>query len=165
DLEEVWLNLAHEFEPRAAKKQISLSVDFSVRVLSGHAFALSLLLRNLVANAINYTPAGGRVRVSSATEGEVLLLRVDDSGPGIPAIERERAFERFNRLGLTQIEGVGLGLSIVLSVVELHHAAIRLLDSPLGGLRAQVAFPMLSAASPPRAGDSPGAPGATASLG
>jgi signal transduction histidine kinase len=67
-------------------------------------------------------------------------LCVDDSGPGIPARERERAFERFNRLGQTKVEGVGLGLSIVLSVVELHRARIALLDSPLGGLRAQVLF-------------------------
>ena len=67
-----------------------------------------------------------------------VLLRVDDSGPGIPVLERERAFERFNRLGQTKIEGVGLGLSIVLSVVKLHDARIQLLDSPLGGLRVQV---------------------------
>ena len=74
-----------------------------------------------MANAINYTPAGGRVEVSSTHDGDSVVLTVDDSGPGIPAEQREHAFERFNRLEQTQIEGVGLGLSIVLSVVELHH--------------------------------------------
>lgn len=140
DLEELWLKLAYEFAPRAAKKQISLTVDFAVASVSGHAFALSLMLRNLVANAINYTPQRGSVQVSSFAQGESVLLRVDDSGPGIAAVERERAFERFNRLGQTQIDGVGLGLSIVLSVVELHRARIQLLVSPLGGLRAEVAL-------------------------
>jgi signal transduction histidine kinase len=143
DLDEVWQGLLHELAPRAAKRQIALAMEFSAPAVSGHGFALSLLLRNLVTNAINYTPPGGRVRVSSALQdsgAQVVLLRVDDSGPGIPAHERERAFERFNRLGQTKIEGVGLGLSIVLSVVKLQDARIQLLDSPLGGLRVQVAL-------------------------
>ena len=140
-LGEVYLELMRELGPRAAKKNISLVTHFAAEHLNGHAFAVSLLLRNLVVNAMHYTPENGRVEVGSARNGDVLELWVDDSGRGIPAAERERAFERFNRLGQTKIEGVGLGLSIVLSVVELHHAAIRLLDSPLGGLRAQVSFP------------------------
>jgi signal transduction histidine kinase len=138
DLEDLWQGLLHELAPRAAKRQIQLAVRFSVPGVSGHAFALSLLLRNLVANAIGYTPQGGQVQVSSVALGQAVLLRVDDTGPGIPAHERERAFERFNRLGQTQVEGVGLGLSIVLSVVELHGARIQMLASPLGGLRAQI---------------------------
>jgi signal transduction histidine kinase len=68
------------------------------------------------------------------------VLCVDDTGKGIPAADREHAFERFNRLGRTQVDGVGLGLSIVLLVVEMHGAKIQLLDSPLGGLRVQVTF-------------------------
>ncbi len=139
-LEDLWHDLAHELAPRAAKKRISLVADFSAPSVAGHGFALSLLLRNLVANAINYTPAGGSVRLSSELRGREVCVCVDDSGPGIAEVERERAFERFNRLGQTQIDGVGLGLSIVLSVVELHRAKIQLLASPLGGLRAQVQF-------------------------
>jgi signal transduction histidine kinase len=138
DLEDVWQSLLHELAPRAARQQIELSMEFHAPPVRGHAFALSLLLRNLVANAINYTPKGGRVEISTAIQGQSLLLRVDDSGPGIPAQEREHAFERFNRLGQSKIEGVGLGLSIVLSVVKLHDAKIQLLISPLGGLRVQV---------------------------
>jgi signal transduction histidine kinase len=158
DLEEVWQGLLHELAPRAVKRQIALTMELHAPAVNGHAFALSLLLRNLVANAINYTPAGGTVQVSSTLAqgpgASEVLLRVDDSGPGIPAHERERAFERFNRLGQTKIEGVGLGLSIVLSVVKLHDARIQLLDSPLGGLRVQVvlaaapARPQRQAASP-----------------
>jgi signal transduction histidine kinase len=137
-LQDLWRGLMHELAPRAAKREIELHAAFGVPRVEGHGFALSLLLRNLVSNAINYTPAGGRVQVSSVAHERGVQLRVDDSGPGIPAAERERAFERFNRLGQTRVDGVGLGLSIVLSVVELHRARIQLLASPLGGLRAQV---------------------------
>ena len=152
-LGEVYLELMRELGPRAEKKNISLATNFAAEHLNGHAFAVSLLLRNLVFNAIHYTPENGRVEVGSARNGDVVELWVDDSGRGIPAAERERAFERFNRLGQTKIEGVGLGLSIVLTVARLHDAAIRLLDSPLGGLRAQVSFPTvrLPANAPARA--------------
>ena len=71
--------------------------------------------------------------IAKARGGE-LVLSVDDSGKGIAAEDREHAFERFNRLGRTQADGVGLGLSIVLLVVEMHGAKIQLLASPLGGL-------------------------------
>lgn len=139
-LSEIYQDLMRELGPRGAARQVSFSARFAAPNVSGHRFALSLLLRNLLANAIHYARQGGRVEVSSERDGTNVLLRVDDSGPGIPAHDRERAFERFNRLGQTKIEGVGLGLSIVLSVAELHGARIQLLDSPLGGLRVQVSF-------------------------
>jgi signal transduction histidine kinase len=71
-----------------------------------------------------------------------VTLIVDDSGPGIPPESRSRVFERFDRLGAQGSDGVGLGMSIVQSVVVAHHAIIRLLESPLGGLRVQVQFPL-----------------------
>jgi len=134
--------------PRGKRKNISFAARFPAARVRCHGFAFYLLLRNLVANAINYTPAGGRVEVSSTHDGDSVVLTVDDSGPGIPAEQREHAFERFNRLDQTHIEGVGLGLSIVLSVVELHHGKIQLLASPLGGLRVQVNFGAGSAVMP-----------------
>ena len=100
-----------------------------------------LLLRNLLGNAIRYTPAGGQISVSTHRNGDSVTLTVDDSGPGIPPESRGRVFERFDRLGVQGDEGVGLGMSIVQSVVVAHHAMIRLLESPLGGLRVQVHFP------------------------
>ena len=139
-LSDLYQDLTRDLGPRGLRKRLSISARFDVPALSGHAFAVSLLLRNLVSNAIHYTPEGGRVEVTSAPHGASMLLRVDDSGPGIPARERESAFERFNRLGQRTVDGVGLGLSIVLSVVGLHGARIELLDSPLGGLRVQVQF-------------------------
>jgi signal transduction histidine kinase len=127
--------------PKGSRKSIVFSARFAAPEVRCHGFAFYLLMRNLLANAILYTPASGRVEVSTFRDGEAVVLVVDDSGPGIAPDDREHAFERFNRLHQTQLEGVGLGLSIVLSVVELHHGRIQLLGSPYGGLRVQVTFP------------------------
>jgi signal transduction histidine kinase len=99
-----------------------------------------LLISNLLSNAVHYAPVGSRIEVSTAREGDTVVLTVDDAGPGIPPSQRQRAFDRFERLGRQDTEGVGLGLSIVRSVVESHGATIHLLDSPQGGLRVQVRF-------------------------
>ena len=72
-----------------------------------------------------------------------MCLRVDDSGPGIPAAERERVFERFVRGSSAAPEtGSGLGLAIVRSIALRHGAALALTESPLGGLQVEVNFPM-----------------------
>jgi signal transduction histidine kinase len=144
----VYNDVMADFGPNAANKKITLGASFAAEAVYGHPFALYLLVRNLIANALLYTPAGGRVEISSASSATTFTLTVDDSGPGIAAADRERAFERFNRLGHSRSEGVGLGLSIALSAVELHHAQIRLLQSPLGGLRAQVVFVIDTVESP-----------------
>lgn len=130
-----------DLAPRIQKKGTRLSVRIEVGPVRCHAFALSLLLRNLLANAVVYSPVGGRVEVQYLQRDGEFVLAIDDSGEGIAARDRERAFERFNRLGRTGSDGVGLGLSIVLSVVAMHDARIELMDSPLGGLRVQVSFP------------------------
>jgi signal transduction histidine kinase len=149
DLSDIYQDLMRDLGPRGAARGLSFGARFLVPSLVGHRFAVSLLLRNLLSNAMHYTPPGGRIEVSSTQQDDGVCVCVDDSGPGIPAHERERAFERFNRLGQTKVQGVGLGLSIVLSVVDLHGAQIRLLDSPLGGLRALVRFaPVPSPARP-----------------
>jgi signal transduction histidine kinase len=125
---------------KASAKQIQVSARFDVEVLQGHRAALSMLLRNLLANAVIYSPANSTVEVQCVALADAIALIVDDAGTGIRAEDRQQAFERFNRLGQSRVDGVGLGLSIVLSVVELHHARIQLLDSPLGGLRVLVLF-------------------------
>jgi signal transduction histidine kinase len=101
---------------------------------------LAIMTRNLVDNALKYTPAGGKVEVRIAQHGRRIALDVDDSGPGIPPEERERVFERFYRQVGTNVPGSGLGLSIVKRIADLHHAGVRLDHSPLGGLRIEVVF-------------------------
>jgi signal transduction histidine kinase len=98
---------------------------------------LRILLRNLVDNAVRYSPAGGRVIVAVAEN----ILTVTDTGPGIPATERERVFDRFHRLAGQDTEGSGLGLSIVARIAELHRARIELTDGEGGnGLRVRITF-------------------------
>lgn len=124
----------------AASQQHHMQAQFLADSVQGHFTGLAVLMRNLLANALAYTPTGGRVHIGCELVADVTQLTVDDSGPGIPAAQRERAFERFIRLGQHRAPGVGLGLGIVLSVVELHGARIQLADSPLGGLRVIVQF-------------------------
>lgn len=140
DLASICENALRDVLPTASKKDVRISVDLQGASLPGSPLGLFLIVRNLVANAVLYCPRGGAVRLSSTRDGGRFNLIVDDSGPGIPVASREHAFERFNRLGQRDTEGVGLGLSIVLMAVELHRAKITLLDSPLGGLRCQIGF-------------------------
>ncbi len=127
----------------------SLQVHVSEDDLSvlADATSLELLVRNLLDNALRYTPAGGSVRLSLAAEdGDQALLTIEDSGPGIPLEARERVFERFHRELGTERDGSGLGLSIVRRLVDVLGARIALDESPaLGGLRVRVWLPLTRA--------------------
>ncbi len=126
----------------AQGSELSLQADAPVRV-RGESAALAALVRNLVDNALRYGPPAGRVelRVSQdGGEGGQPLLQVDDNGPGIPAAERERVFDRFYRRNPGSTAGSGLGLAIVRSVAAQHGAQITLSESPLGGLRVSLSF-------------------------
>ena len=101
---------------------------------------LRMLARNLVDNAVRYSPRGARVDVRVRQQDGKVLLEVDDSGPGIPTADRPRVFDRFYRRADAPPGGSGLGLAIVRSVAERSHASVELLDSPLGGLRVRVSF-------------------------
>ena len=107
--------------------------------LVADAPALGILLQNLVSNAVQHTPPGGRIRVVLEGDAEAVVLRVQDSGPGVAPELRGKVFERFFRAGGGS--GAGLGLSIVARIVELHHGTITLGDSPLGGLEVWVRLP------------------------
>lgn len=130
-----------------ADKNQSIELQGGAAFLAGDRFALSILLKNLLGNANKYTPEGGRIEVLIRTEGDRVVLRVDDSGPGIPATEYQRIFERFYRLGGdrhgSSVPGCGLGLSIVQHIAQLHHAHIQLGNSKFGqGLSVLVDFPV-----------------------
>ena len=99
------------------------------------------MLRNLIDNAIRYSPAGGSVRVRASTEGGAATLTVSDQGPGIPAEERDKVGQRFYRILGTEEFGSGLGLSIVKRIAELHGANLSLGDAAQGrGLQVAVRF-------------------------
>jgi two-component system OmpR family sensor kinase len=111
--------------------------------IEGQPDALMILLRNLIDNAIKYTPQGGTVDVSVTVEHGAVRVAVEDSGPGIPPAERERVFDRFYRVPGSDAAGSGLGLAIIKSIAERHGATLALGESKrLGGLEATVTFPM-----------------------
>ncbi len=122
----------------------------------GQPEALRILCRNLLDNALKYTPAPGRVDVAVQRNGASVLLRVDDSGPGIAPAERQRVLDRFYRVPGQQAGGSGLGLAIVHQIASLHGATLRLDTAPgLGGLRVEVAFATASVAQAPAAAPHP----------
>jgi two-component system sensor histidine kinase QseC len=122
----------------AIENDVTLELDATPAIVAGDPDMLRILLRNLVDNAIRYTPAGGHVTVAVKEH----TLTVTDTGPGIPDAERERVFNRFHRLAGQEKEGSGLGLSIVARIAERHSARIQLADGEGGvGLRVTVEFP------------------------
>jgi two-component system OmpR family sensor kinase/two-component system sensor histidine kinase QseC len=146
DLGELARDVLAESGPLAAARgtRLALVCDDS-RPVRGDVAALVTMLRNLVDNAIRYTPPAGRVEllINHRDEGvnSPLRLCVDDSGPGIDPAEREHVFDRFVRGPSAQQEsGTGLGLAIVRSVARRHEVAITLGESPLGGLRVELIF-------------------------
>ncbi len=97
---------------------------------------------NLVDNAVKYTPAGGRVTVSARRDGEAAVLRVEDSGIGIPEAELPRIWERLFRGAQARRErGLGLGLSLVKAVVEAHGGRVDVESSPGRGCAFSVRLP------------------------
>lgn len=112
--------------------------------VAGQAPALRTLLANLVDNALHYTPGPGSVDVAVWSEGSSAVLEVCDTGPGIPASERARVFDRFYRRAGSAPGGSGLGLAIVKRIVEHHGGAIELEDSAPCGLRVTVRLPLAS---------------------
>jgi two-component system OmpR family sensor kinase/two-component system sensor histidine kinase QseC len=109
--------------------------------IRGDAPALRTLVRNLVDNAVRYTPEGGKVEVHTRSTSSGATLEVLDSGPGIPEADRARAFDRFYRRAAAPEGGSGLGLAIVKAIAERHGASIALDKASLGGLRVTVTFP------------------------
>lgn len=142
DLAQCATQVLQELVPLALKKQIDISLSETSRgTINGHTDTLSILLANLIHNAINYTPDNGAINVDVTSHADRVELTVSDSGPGIPPEEREKVMRRFYRgRGVTQ-SGSGLGLSIVARIAELHKARVVLGESDMGGLRVDVIFP------------------------
>lgn len=119
-------------------------LDSDAATVPGNAEALRMLVRNLLDNAIKYTPPGGQVDVQVRAEapGHAVRLTVEDSGPGIAPEHRDRALQRFVRVGSdSAATGSGLGLAIVQAIAQRHGAAVELGASErLGGLRVVVVF-------------------------
>lgn len=129
--------------PSALKKSIDIELfaPKDVVMMKGNATAISILIRNLIDNAIRYTPERSYIQVYITDLPQAVSLKVIDNGPGIPPELRARVFERFFRILGTQSSGSGLGLAIVQQIAQLHKASVSLNEPPTGkGLEVSVEF-------------------------
>src|SRR6185369_3954318 len=112
-------------------------------LIEGSAGLLGVLVRNLVDNAVRYSPPGTNVRVDVGADATNVRLVVTDEGPGVAPEQRRALGERFYRVPGSQDVGTGLGLSIVRRIAELHRASVAFDDGPGGlGLSVVVTFPV-----------------------
>lgn len=141
-ISDIFADLAREFAPSAAAKNLHLAFTDSRSVISTDRTLLTQLLQNLIGNALKYTERGG-VRISQVNEGEALVLNVEDSGVGIPEDKLERIFDEYYQVdpkGAKRL-GVGLGLAIVREVSRLLGYSVAV-SSTLGeGTRVRVRIP------------------------
>lgn len=137
--------IANDFQQyESRQQQVELSGESCL--IQGHVFAIETLLQNLLANASKYSPIGGQILVDVHSVEHGVRLIIEDSGPGIPAEQYARIFDRFYRYQGHQqssaMPGCGLGLAIVKHIVDLHHADIKLGKSAkTAGLQVTVNFP------------------------
>jgi two-component system, OmpR family, sensor kinase len=110
-------------------------------MITADPHALAQAIRNLIRNAVEHTNSGGSVRLSAASHGERIEFAVEDDGPGIPAAERRRVFERFHRARPAGGGGSGLGLAIARAIVEAHGGKIWAETAPTGGARVAFELP------------------------
>ena len=140
DLAELSMSVIQDCVARAIEKHIDLGYEglaagLTDGQLKGNPILLKELVRNLVDNAINYTPSSAErpgvitVRVLAESSNQVLVLQVEDSGPGVPVAERELVFQPFYRALGTGADGSGLGLAIVREIAQQHNAMVHLAET------------------------------------
>lgn len=148
DLHKLTIEIMAYLAPHALEKNIEIELASAPAhpIVMGSDTALGILIRNIVDNAIRYTPPGGEVKVAILETDTHVIFRVTDTGMGIPPELRERVFERFFRVLGTQASGSGLGLAIVSQITALHSGEVRL-STPQNsiGLQFEVAFPKVTA--------------------
>lgn len=131
---------------RSVDRRIDMGAEAQPARVNGSPRLLEDLLGNLVDNALNYTPKGGRVTVRSGLQNGSPYLEVEDDGPGIPEAERVRVRQRFYRLPGTPGLGCGLGLAIVEEIAQLHRGVLTIEAGGNGcGTRIRVQFPAAGA--------------------
>jgi len=136
NLHELCVNQIAEIYPLANDKNQTISLQGKENIIiQGYIYPLEAMLRNLLSNAVTYTPQGGEIMLElNASAGRVDIW-LHDSGPGIPPEQRSDVLRRFRKVDDNMHSGSGIGLSIVRRVAELHYMQVELLESPiLGGL-------------------------------
>ena len=147
DLAPVLYELADEMGPAARAAGLDLAIDVPAHLpsISANADQMRIVIRNLLDNAIKYTPPRGRVTLAAGREDHAVAIRVADTGVGIPAEQLQLVFDRFYRVdggGTRRVGGSGLGLALVQGIVKAHGGEIRLESEPGRGTTCIVRLPL-----------------------
>ncbi len=150
DLEEVARPIVQSFGPQAAARNVNLEMRaLRPAIIEADEQRLSQVFVNLIDNALRFTPEGGSVTVTLDVEEGYAVVRIEDTGMGIPFKDLPYVFERFyvvDRSRTRGASGAGLGLSIVKQIVEAHHGTVSA-ESTLGrGTQFTVRIPVLALA-------------------
>ena len=132
-------------QPMVAQRGLRIELHLDAELIAaGDAFLLHLALSNLIKNAVEFSPAGGQIRVQGERAGGKLRVIIEDEGPGIPDYAKERVFERFYSLERpgTGRKSTGLGLNFVKEIAALHQGGVSLDNRAQAGLRAQFEIPI-----------------------
>jgi signal transduction histidine kinase len=152
DLSHVLRELITLMEPRAKSQGIELTcVLEDLRLIHADPKSMEEIFGNLVSNAINYSPEGGKVRVTGRGLGDYLEIKVEDTGVGIPSQELPKIFDKFYRVKhpkTRKVTGTGLGLAIVKGAIEAHHGTIDVESVPDKGTTFRVLLPVMPQAAP-----------------
>jgi signal transduction histidine kinase len=130
---------------RAARHGIALALEpgDGVDLIEADPLRLKQAVFNLLANAVKFTPDGGRVTLSAEADGETVRIGVQDTGIGIAPDDLERIFEEFQQAGATPgTEGTGLGLALTRRFVELHGGRVEVESTPGAGSRFMIVLPL-----------------------
>lgn len=144
ELQEV-VSMALRRLPESDYHRIKVQIPDDFPLIHVDAVQMSQVIRHLVENALNYSPATSPVCIGARAQNENAEFWVDDKGPGIPVSEREHVFRKFYRghaATKNSVRGTGLGLAICHEIVQAHHGTIEVKVSPYGGARLFVRFPM-----------------------
>ena len=128
--------------PLALDKKIDISFNESqIEFINGHESSLRLLVRNLLTNAISYTPTGGEINIKLCRQNQHTMLTIEDNGPGISEKDIKKVTERFYRAENHSTPGCGIGLSIVDRVVQMHQGTLQFCQADSGqGLKVIIQF-------------------------
>ena len=126
-------------------QRVRLDVQVEDVTLVADRGKIRLILENLVSNAVKYSPKGGTIHLRARATGAQLVLDVADSGPGIPAEERDHVFEAFytgRAAKATPVKGTGIGLSVVLEFVAAHGGTVQIIDGEFAGAHFRITMPI-----------------------
>jgi two-component system sensor histidine kinase KdpD len=158
-LVEVIGSAMNRVERAFAGREVTIDVPDEVPLLSIDPILVQQLFVNLLENAAKYTPAGSEISIRAAREGGTLVVDVADRGPGVPAGEEERVFERFHRAAVPGVRGVGLGLPIARAIAQAHGGRLTASNRPGGGALLRLTLPVLEPpAAPPEPAERPAPP-------